>query len=54
MRQIYLQKQFYQLAKHLPTKIKAQAQMRLALISAWQALRAKGLEERSRRLTIGH
>jgi len=29
MRQIYLQKQFYQLAKHSPIKINAQAQMRL-------------------------
>ena len=44
MRQIYLQKQFYQLAKRLPTKIIAQAQMRLGLISAWQALRAKGIK----------
>ena len=44
MRQIYLQKQFYQLAKRLPTKINAQAQMRLGLISAWQALRAKGIK----------
>lgn len=44
MRQIYLQKQFYQLAKHLPTKVNAQAQMRMGLISAWHALRAKGIK----------
>lgn len=44
MRQIYLQKQFYQLAKHSPIKINAQAQMRLGLISAWHVLRARGIK----------
>jgi len=44
MRQIYLQKQFYQLVKRILTKINAQAQMRLGFISAWHALRDEGIK----------
>lgn len=42
MRQIYLQKQFYQLAKRMPPKLSEQANYRLRIVSAWQALRAQG------------
>jgi len=54
MRQIYLQKQFYQLAKHSPIKLSEQAQMRLRMVSAWQALRGQGVrgEEAARILGI--
>jgi putative transposase len=43
MRQIYLQKQFYQLAKRLPPKLSEQAKHRLQIVKAWLALREQGL-----------
>ncbi len=42
MRQIYLQKQFYQLSKHPPIQINERAKNRLRLLSAWEAMRKKG------------
>lgn len=44
MRQIYLQKQFYHLAKHTPVKVNEQANTRLRLVKAWQALRGQGMK----------
>ena len=43
MRQIYLQKEFYQLAKRLPPKLSEQAKHRLQIVKAWLALRDQGL-----------
>jgi len=43
MRQIYLQKQFYQLAKRLPPKLSEQAKHRQQIVKAWLALREQGL-----------
>jgi putative transposase len=43
MRQIYLQKQFYQLAKHPPVQITEKAKYRLGLLTAWEALRKQGV-----------
>lgn len=42
MRQIYLQKQFYQLNKHPPVKISERANNRLRLVSAWAEMRKQG------------
>lgn len=42
MRQIYLQKQFYQLYKNPPVKISEQAKNRLRLVSAWAEMRKQG------------
>lgn len=42
MRQIYLQRQFYQLAKRLPPELSEQAKYRLRMVMAWQALRQQG------------
>ncbi len=43
MRQIYLQRQFYQLAKRMPPKLSEEAKYRLRMVMAWQALRQQGL-----------
>ena len=43
MRQIYLQRQFYQLAKRSPVKLSEEAKYRLRMVMAWQALRQQGL-----------
>lgn len=53
MRQIYLQKQFYQLIKHPPVKINEQAKNRLRLISAWFAMRKQGKTSHEAASVIG-
>ena len=53
MRQIYLQKAFYQLAKHPPVRITENAKHRLQLLSAWQALRARGAKGQEAAESIG-
>lgn len=43
MRQIYLQKQFYQLVKHPPVAITETAKNRLRMVMAWERLRQQGV-----------
>lgn len=42
MRQFYLQKSFYQLAKRPPVELSQEAKHRLQMLSAWKALRERG------------
>jgi len=44
MRQIYLQKQFYQLAKQSTIRLNEQANTRLETIKTWEARRGQGLK----------
>lgn len=53
MRQIYLQKAFYQLAKHAPVRVTEGAKYRLQLLSAWQALRARGAQGQEAAESVG-
>lgn len=53
MRQIYLQKEFYQLEKKAPKQISEQAKMRLALINTWTVLRKQGVTGEIAAETIG-
>lgn len=43
MRQIYLQRQFYQLVKHPPVEMSAEAKERLRMLNAWERLREGGI-----------
>lgn len=42
MRQIYLQRQFYQLVKHPPVEMSGTAKERLRMLNAWEELRKHG------------
>jgi transposase InsO family protein len=53
MRQIYLQKQFYQLIKHPPVQINEQAKNRLRLLSAWETIRKQGATGETAARAIG-
>jgi transposase InsO family protein len=53
MRQIYLQKAFYQLGRHRPVQVTAMAKHCLQLLSAWQALRARGMGGQAAAETVG-
>lgn len=53
MRQIYLQKQFYQLIKHPPVQINEQAKNRLRLLSAWSTMRKQGATAEAAASVIG-
>lgn len=53
MRQFYLQKAFYQLAKHPPVQLTAVARHRLQLLSAWEALCARAVPASQAAVAVG-
>lgn len=53
MRQIYLQRQFYQVVKHPPVEMSGKAKERLRMLNAWEGLRGRGESGKTAAETLG-